>query len=208
MYRRRNRSYRRKRKTFRRRGYKKWASKVYKAVASKAEKKWADFIITASVSTGGVITEVTQGIINGTGQENRIGHVIHLRYLRNRFILTSNGEDLLFVRIALLRGRAAALGLSDVPTGANAIREQFDIDKWDVLWDHTYNLGDADTDGRNKAMMIKTTKIMRKVVWDRNQTTGTFPAVVNPIYFYSWSSDVVTTGTNVDGVVRMYFTDI
>lgn len=203
----------RRRKIFKRKGFfrktrqtfKRFVRRVKKATTAIAEKKYRDFGINATVGINGLLIPITNAIPSGVNVGERIGNKIRVRYFTWRLSLFSNNEDVLYIRIALLRGRTAGLAIGDLPFGSGALTTYIDIEKWEVLNDSVFNLGDSDTDGKNKRFYKGVKKIFKDVTFD-NASTGT--GTVNPYYLYIWTNDVLLTGPNVIGNFRTTYVDI
>lgn len=203
----RRRKFFRKKRTYsnRKRTFRRFVKKVKKATTAIAEKKYRDFTINQAVGVSGLLLNLTNTIPSGVNWNERIGNKIRVRYVTWRLSLFSNNEDLIFIRVALVRGRTAALAIGDLPIGAGSEGTFIDIEKWEVLSDAVFTLGDSDTDGRNKKFYRFTKKIFKDVTFDSN-VTGT--GISNPLYLYLWTSDVVLTSSNVLGNIRTTFVDI
>lgn len=205
MFRRRKFFRRRKTGYNRRRTFKRFVKKVRKATTAFAEKKYRDFGINAAVSTTGVLLGLTNAIPTGNSNGERIGNKIRSRYCTWRLSLFSTNEDLTFIRVALLRGRTAGLTIGDLPSGTSAESTMIDIEKWEVISDKVFSLGDSDTDGRNKVFYRRTIKMFKDITYDSN-VTGT--GITNPYFMWIWTSDVLTTSNNVVGTIRNTYVDI
>lgn len=206
VYRRRfKRSYRRRTRGYRRRSYRRYARRVFKAVNSLAEKKYNDYIVENAVGTSGTLSRILYGIEQGTGQNQRIGNQIMNRYVKMRLQINSQDEDGIYFRVALLRARTSGAQLSTLPSGANAHTAMIDIDVFEILYDRVFSLGDADTNGKNKQFINKTVRIMKRNIWNAPAANT---IVTNELLLYTWSNDVITTGFNCQGTVRIYFTDL
>lgn len=198
-----------RRVTFRKKSFKRFAKRVNKAVCYKAEKKYVDFGFENAIGNSGILVNLTEIITNGSQIQNRIGNKIKLRYLKIKFSLDSANEDLFFGRFAILRGRTAGLTGADVPTGDGAYIQFFDIEKFEIVWERTFNLGDTDINGRNKTFFNKTLRIFKEIMFNTGVVApAVLSPVTNPYFLYYWTNDVVLTTNNVRGVVRMYFNDI
>lgn len=200
---RRRRNYRSKR--FGRRNNSRFRKSVRKTVYQMQEKKFMDYPIDSGVSITGFAVDLLQQIAQGPSRQQRIGNRVSIRWILPRLTFFSNGEDLMFARMAIVRARTAGLNATAFPSGANAQNSFMDIERFEVLFDKTWSLGDSDTDGRNKLMCKTPIKIMKSAMFD----TGAINSLLTlNLWVWFWTSDIVTTGSNVQGQLRIYFNDV
>lgn len=122
-----------------------------------------------------------------------------------RFDLFSSNEDGIYFRIALLRGRSSGLTITAVPSLAGALTQFIDTERFEIISDVTYSLGDLDTNGMNKRFHRRTHRVMKTVIFDNGNTDQ---VITNPYFYWIWTNDVISTGENFRGVIRIYYTDI
>lgn len=175
-----------------------------RAVNSFAEKKYYDMPLEGSIGTSGFLTSVLVPIVQGTTSSTRIGNKIKVRYIIWSIDLDSENETELYWRIALLRSRTAGLVLADVPSGETGHIQFIDIEKWEIISDKTFSLGSTDGTGENKVLYKRSHRIFRTIVYDQ----GSAQPITNNFYIWGWTNDVVTTGTNIRGNARVYYTDV
>lgn len=203
MYRRRGKKIYKRKRTYRRKMT--FQKRVRKTVYRMADKKYQDVAISQEVGVSGYYFNLTSAIDSGSGNNQRIGNKINLRYVCLRLNLNSQNEDGIFMRVAVVRQRSAGLNLAALPTGSNADSAFIDIERFEILGDTVYSLGDADANGMNKKFYKRTFRIMKQLIYDDNIGTN---QITNQIGLFLWSNDIVTTGLNVVGNVRMYYTDV
>lgn len=146
---RRRKRYFRRRRTFRKKAFKRFARRVYKAVTYKAEKKILGITVTDQpINTSGyllLLNQVTQGVLKNT----RIGNRIKERYLKIKISIVQNVAQLFSdrYRIAIVRGRTSGLALGDAPI--STLTQPWDVDKWHVIRDNMFTLGNSSNNGDN-----------------------------------------------------------
>jgi len=173
-----------RRRVFRRKAFKRFARRVYKAVTYKAEKKILDTTATdVAINTTGYLICLNQ-VVQQASKIGRIGNKIKERYLKLKLSIVQNSAQLFSdrYRIAILRGRTAGLALGDCPT--STITQPFDIDKWHILRDNMYTLGNSSNDGQNIKQHSWTVRLGGKEVI-YNDGVSVSP-ITNPLYLFVW----------------------
>jgi hypothetical protein len=180
----RRKRYFRKRRVFRKKAFKRFARRVYKAVTYKAEKKILGITVTAqAINNSGyllLLNQVTQGV-----QKNqRIGNKIKERFLKIKMSIAQNTANLFSdrYRLAIVRGRTSGLAIGDAPI--STLTQPWDIDKWHVLRDSMFTLGNSSNDGNNIRNHDWTVRLGgREIMY--NDSVSVSP-VTNPLYLFIW----------------------
>ncbi|QDJ95242.1 capsid protein [Capybara virus 18_cap1_371] len=207
------RRYRRRykrRRVVRKRAFKSFAKKVYRAVRYKSEKKQvlrATANAGISIQSSGVLDHVNR-VDQGAGKDQRIGNKIRGRFLKFKMILSNNTVAGTVVRVSIVRGRTSNLAIGDAPT--NNLVQLWDIDKWQVLYDRNVGLNDMvsynpDTVGVRNYIWEKSFRVPWEQLFDGSSGIS---QTTNPVFLFLAANDSVLPSPVAYYSYAFSFTDI
>lgn len=167
------------------------------------EKKYTDQPLgSTAITNTGTLYEWTN-IAGGAGYNVRVGNKIRIRYLRLACAINSNGVNGIYMRVSVVRARTKGLVIGDCPTFDQ--NQFWDVDKWHVMYDKVYSLGNSDVDGRDRYNIHRTFKVFKDCQYDSAVSTS---VVTNPMYLFFWSNDTIAPSPYITGYIRTTFSDL
>lgn len=161
--------------------------------AMKPEKKRIAYANLTSVSTTGVLGDISAQIVAGTTQATRVGSKIHYLSMYLNYGWAQADVPIQTVRLMMVHAKQA-LVIGDFPTsGTVGIQQLFDTNKGKILYDkvHSFNSTITGTTMDQYDFRAKISLVGRVGQWVNGATSGS--PIRGNIYLFAVSDSSVVT---------------